>query len=147
MLADQIVPCGHLTFTLSLNTANLPRAPDWKSEAVSLIYKEHRRRQQVSNYQSISLLSVLSKCLEKLIFEPLYSHRNQFLQEHQSGFCQKDPTAYRLAHLIHRLVSALDDGKTAFTCFYDLSKAFDQVWDKGLLSKLHHFGIHGLCYY
>ena len=130
MVADEIAPCVHHMFTLSLRTANLP--PDWKSAIVSPVYKERGSRQQASNYRPISLLSVLSKCLEKVVFKPLYSHLNRFLPKHQSGFRQKDSTAYQLARLIHTLASALDDGKTAFACFYDLSKAFDRVWHKGL---------------
>ena len=118
-------------------------ASDWKSAIVSPVYKERGSRQQASNYRPISLLSVLSKCLEKVVFKPLYSHLNRFLPTHQSGFRQKDSTAYQLARLIHRLASALDDGKTAFACFYDLSKTFDRVWHKGLLAKLHHFGVRG----
>ena len=141
MVADEIAPCVHHIFTLSLRTANLP--PDWKSAIVSPVYKERGSRQQASNYRPISLLSVLSKCLEEVVFKPLYTHLNRFLPKHQSGFRQKDSTAYQLARLIHRLASALDDGKTAFACFYDLSKAFDRVWHKGLLSKLHHFGVRG----
>ena len=81
--------------------------------------------------------------MEKVVFKPLYSHLNRFLHKHQSGFRQKDSTVYQLAGLIHRLASALDDGKTAFGCIYDLSKAFDRVWHKGLLAKLHHFGVRG----
>ena len=88
MVADEIAPCVHHIFTLSLRTANLP--PDWKSAIVSPVYKERGSRQQASNYRPISLLSVLSKCLEKVVFKPLYSHLNRFLPKHQSGFRQKD---------------------------------------------------------
>ena len=108
MVADEIAPCVHHIFTLSLRTANLP--PDWKSAIVSPVYKERGSRQQASNYRPISLLSVLSKCMEKVVFKPLYSHLNRFLPKHQSGFRQKDSTAYQLARLIHRLASALDHG-------------------------------------
>ena len=70
--------------------------------------------------------------------------RHKFLPRHQSGFRRNDSTAYtELARLVHRLSSGLDQGKTVLACFYDLSKAFDRVWHKGLLAKLHHFGIHG----
>ena len=95
-----------------------------------------------TNYRPISLLSVLSKCFEKLVFKTLYYHLDQFLPIHQSGFCQRVSAAYQLTRLVHRLATAGDESNTALTCFYDLSKAFDRVWRKGLLAKLHHFGVH-----
>ena len=53
---------------------------------------------------------------------------------------QRDSTAHQLARLVHRLATAGDEGNTTLACLYDLSKAFDRVWHKGLLAKLHHFG-------
>ena len=93
------------------------------------------------SYRPISLLSVISKCLEKLVFKTLYSHLDEFLPIHQSGFRQRDSTAYQLARLVNRLATAGDEGNTTLACFYGLSKAFDRVWHKGLLAKLHHFGV------
>ena len=94
ILKDEIVHIYHI-FALSLTSGTLPT--DWKSATVTPIYKERGNRQVVTNYRPISLLSVLSKCLEKLVFKTLYSHLDQFLPIHQSGFCQRDSTAYQLA--------------------------------------------------
>ena len=133
------VHCVHHIFTLSLTSGTL--RTDWKSDSVTPIYKKRGNRQLATNYRPISLLSVLSKCLEKLVFKSLYSHLDQFLPIHQSGFRQRDSTAYQLARLVHRLATAGDEGNTTLACFYDLTKAFDRVWHKGLLAKLHHFGV------
>ena len=143
MLAKEIAPCVHHIFSISLSTGCLPT--DWKSAIVSPVYKERgsSKSQLTSNYRPLSLLSLLSKCLEKLVFKPLSAHLDKFLQIHQSGFRRNDSTAYQLARRVRRLSSGLDQGKTVLACFYDLSKAFDRVWHKGLLAKLHHFGIHG----
>ena len=104
ILKDEIVHCVHHIFTLSLTSGTLPT--DWKSATVTPIYKERGNRQVATNYRPISLLSVLSKCLEKLVFKRLYSHLDQFLPIHQSGFRQRDSTAYQLARLVHRLATA-----------------------------------------
>ena len=129
MLAEEIAPCVHHIFSISLSTGCLPT--DWKSANVSPVYKVSR--QVATNYRPISLLSVLSKCLEKLVFKPLYPHLDKFLPRHQSGFRRNDSTAYQLAWLVHRLSSELDQGKTVLACFYDLSKAFDRVWQRAFL--------------
>ena len=141
MLAEEIALCVHHIFSISLSAGCLPT--DWKSATVSPVYKERSSRQVATNYRPISRLNVLSKCLEKPVFKPLYAHLDKFLPRHQSSFRGSDSTAYQLARLVHRLSSGLDQGKTVLACFYDLSKAFDRVWHKGPLEKLHHFGIHG----
>ena len=38
---------------------------------------------------------------------------------------------------------ALDDGKEIRVVFFDISKAFDRVWHKGLIYKLQNIGITG----
>ena len=38
---------------------------------------------------------------------------------------------------------ALDQGKEVRVIFFDISKAFDKVWHKGLLHKLEKIGIRG----
>ena len=104
VLADEIAPYVHHIFSLSLHTATVPT--EWKSATVRPIYKERGSKQVATNYRPISLLSTLSKCLEKLIFRRLYSHLDPFLPSHQSGFRQKDSTAYQLARLRQPLMKA-----------------------------------------
>ena len=69
ILKDEIVHCVHHIFTLSLTSGTLPT--HWKSATVTPICKERGNRQVATNYRPISLLSVLSKCLEKLVFKTL----------------------------------------------------------------------------
>jgi hypothetical protein len=44
---------------------------------------------------------------------------------------------------VNEFGKALDDGKEVRVVFCDVSKAFDRVWHKGLLTKLKSIGIHG----
>jgi hypothetical protein len=41
------------------------------------------------------------------------------------------------------LSKALDEGKEIRVIFFDISKAFDRVWHRGLLFKLKKMGIVG----
>ena len=59
----------------------------------------------------------------------------------QSGFRRKDGTAHQLTRLVHEWSQALDKDQYVGTVFFDLKKAFDKVWHKGLLIKLEFAGI------
>ena len=45
--------------------------------------------------------------------------------------------------MLQQLSGAIEAGQCAFSCFYDLSKAFDRGWHAGLLCKLEHLGVRG----
>lgn len=139
LVADQITPCVHHIFALSLSTATLP--DEWKRANVTPIYKHRGKRSDPSNYRPISLLVVLSKALERIVHQALYAHLADFLPLHQSGFRPRDNCTYQLARIVHLLARGIDDGKRIATCYYDLTKAFDRVWHGGLLHKLHHLGV------
>lgn len=141
MVAEEITPCVHHLFQLSLTTGTLP--DEWKCAAITPVYKGRGSRQAPSSYRPISLLSVLSKVLERLVCAPLYEHLDKFLPLHQSGFRRHDNTTLQLARIVHQIAKAMQDGKMVYACLYDLSKAFDRVWHTGLLAKLAHFGVSG----
>ena len=118
ILKDEIVHCNsvHHIFTLRVTSRTLPFG--WKSVTVTPIYKERGNRQVATNYRPISLLSVLSKCLEKLVFKTLYSHLDQFLPIHQSGFQSLDFKVWISPERLHRMIPArsTDHGAQACHC-------------------------------
>ena len=64
---------------------------------------------------------------------------NKLLSPHNSGFHSGDGTVSQLLSITHKLTEALDNGKDVR--FFLLSKAFDNVWHKGVLFKLKRKGI------
>ena len=100
-------------------------------------------RSNPGNYRPISLLSATSKVLEKIVCEQLGEQVERHLPEKQSGFRKADGTVPQLTRLLHTMYEALDNGKNVFAVFYDLSKAFDRVWHRGLLAKMEHLGVTG----
>ena len=127
-------------FNMSLKDGNVPSA--WKEAHVSAIFKKGDPS-YVGNYRPISLLSNLDKILERLMFKHLYNYLLdiKFITPFQSGFIPGDCTVNQLTFLYNSFCKALDDGKEIRIVFFDISKAFDRVWHRGLLAKLNSIGL------
>ena len=98
-----------------------------------------------NNYRPISLLSVFSKILEKLMYDRLYQYLVKFklLYDFQFGFQKYKSTYMAIICLVDRLVSALEKGEIGIGIFIDFRKAFDTVDHAILLEKLNYYGIRG----
>ena len=129
-------------FNYSLTKSQVP--DKWKEANVCAIFKKGDKS-LVSNYRPISLLSNIEKVFERIIFKHVYNfiHENSILTHRQSGFRPQDSTVNQLAFLYNSYCEALDAGKEIRVVFFDVSKAFDRVWHKGLLEKLKSIGIDG----
>jgi len=137
-----IVPSLTRLINICLSTSIVPDM--WKKAHVIPIHKQGDRH-IFSNYRPISLLSVVSKILEKVVFKHVYNYfyATDLLSSHQSGFRPGDSTVNQLAYLYHTFCQAIDAKKDIKIVFCDVSKAFDKVWHKGLLYKLHKTGVRG----
>ena len=98
-----------------------------------------------SNYRPISLLSVFSKILEKLMYKRLYNflELHEVLYNLQFGFRASHSIDHALISLTESIKNTLDNKKYGCGIFIDLQKAFDTVNHQILLSKLEHYGIRG----
>ena len=99
-----------------------------------------------SNYRPISLLPAFSKIFEKVLLKQLiaYFNENSLFFGSQYGFRQGHSTEAAVVELIDRIATVMDQGKTPFSIFLDLSKAFDCLHHPILLEKLEHYGITGM---
>ena len=122
-------------FNLSLSQSVFPA--DWKQANVTPVF-ENGNAKEVENYRPISLLSIVSKCMERCIYKYVHNYllQNGGITPNQSGFTRGDSAINQLVEISNSFGKALDSGKEVRVVFCDISKAFDRIWHKGLLFKL-----------
>ena len=92
----------------------------------------------VCNYRRISLLCSMSKILQKLIYNRvvLFLNKQNFFNKYQLGFRKNHSTSHATSLLIGNIAEAFETKEHVLGIFLDLSKAFDIIDHKVLLSKL-----------
>jgi len=127
-------------FNRSLRSGVFPDS--WKTAHVTPIHKKSDKN-NCSNYRPISLLSCVGKLLERCVHHHIltYLKTNNLLTQSQSGFLPGDSTTNQLLCIYNDLLKSLDANCDSQAIFFDISKAFDKVWHKGLIHKIKGIGI------
>ena len=103
-------------------------------------------KDELSNYRSISNLSLISKIIERVVKSRLSDHltSNNLVNPHQSAYCKHHSTETALLYIHDHLINAISSRKISCLCLLDLSAAFDTVDHNILLTRLSSwFDIHG----
>ena len=108
----------------------------WKIAHVTLLHKKGPEN-LYDKYRPISLLSCVGKVLERCVHSRVlnYLNVNNIITPSQSGFMPGDSTVNQLTSIYHDLCTSFDQRITTQSIFFDISKAFDRQWHKGLLEK------------
>ena len=99
----------------------------------------------IENYRPISLLPVISKIFERVIFNQMndYFTLNNLFYDKQYGFRKYHSTELAALNVVDTIVNHMDNGNTPFAVYPDLSKAFDTLNHSILLDKLKFYGFRG----
>ena len=128
-------------FNTSIKLGEVPS--EWKHALVTPIPKSSDLS-SVSNYHPISLLSIISKILERHIHSLVLKHLNENypISAAQYGFLKGRSTTGALVTAIDEWHNYLENGYDVCTVFFDLKKAFDSVPHHALLEKLIHLNLN-----
>ena len=125
---------------MSLSSGVVPR--ELKIARVIPIFKTGDRG-LFNNYRPVSVLSIFSKLLERVMYNRLLNFLNKYniLSINQFGFRKNQSLA--LIHLYDKISTAIDNREYTVGIFLDHSKAFDTVNHEIMLAKLEHYGVRG----
>ena len=111
----------------------------------TLLTPVHKKdlREKVSNYRPISLLSIISKVMERCIHNRVYPILSALISKTQHGFLKKRSCVTQLLSVLHDIGKNLDNNKQVDMIYLDFSKAFDSVDYAILYRKLYAHGLRG----
>ena len=140
MSAHVITETVTYIYNLCIDKNYFPKA--FKQAKVIPIYKSGDNKDP-SNYRPISILSVLSKPLEKHINKHLLSYlkTNELIHPNQSGFREHHSCHTALTTLVDTFYKNINKNEFTGVLFVDFAKAFDVIDHDLILRKLTLYGL------
>ncbi|CAF1073509.1 unnamed protein product, partial [Brachionus calyciflorus] len=135
-----------ILFNASLKFGYVPK--NWKISKIIMIPKKDKPPDNVNSYRPISLISCMSKWLEKIINTKLTSwlEKNKLIPNCQSGFRKKMNTHDHFIRLYHSIIDGFNKQEKTGAVFFDLEKAFDKVNHYAILTKLKKLNVSPTIY-
>ena len=137
------MPVRYVPSLISLSF--LASVPDeWKLSQVPLL--KHGERSDLNNYRPISIVPVVAKVFERIIYDQLYSYltENNIVSSCQSGFRSLHSTATAPLEATDNWAYNIDQGNVNAVVFLDLKRAFDTVDHDIPLPKLKFYAVDGI---
>lgn len=119
------------------NQQHIP-AP-WKIGIVTPIPKPGKDARKVNNWRPITQVPAISKIYEKHIDTQIrkFCDTNKILDDDQFGFRSSRSTTLAAAKFTTQVIEGLNNKTPTFAVLLDLQAAFDVLWHKALVYKIH----------
>ncbi|XP_049330258.1 uncharacterized protein LOC111194348, partial [Astyanax mexicanus] len=143
-IAPDLLPFITHIINTSLSSGHVPSTFK-TARVVPILKKPTLDSLDVGNYRPVSLLSFLSKVLERAVYNQLslFLTQNNLQDPNQSGFKPAHSTETALIAVTEKLHAAKATNLSSVLILLDLSAAFDTVNHSILLSILTSLGITG----
>lgn len=110
----------------------------WREALVIAIPKPGKDLRRPENYRPISLLTHLSKILERIILTRLTSQLQErnIIPPEQAGFRPGHSSVHQILRLAEKVAAGFNLRDHTGILYIDVEKAFDKVWHDALLHKM-----------
>ena len=124
-------------------SCNFP--PSWREALVIPIPKPGKDTTKPENYRPIALTSCLCKTMERMVNARLVHslETTHAFSDEQCGFRKGRSTTDHLVRFETFVRESFAKEKHVVAIFFDLEKAYDTTWKRGILNKLHELGFRG----
>ena len=128
-------------YNLSWSNKQCPK--EWKTAEIVTIPKPGKDHSLTTSHRPISLLSCISKLMERMVQARLqdFLERRNLLHPSQAGFRKARSTIEQITRLTQHLIDGLQCRERSVTVYVDFTKAYDKVWRDRLWAKMGWLGI------
>ena len=120
-----------------IEAANFPS--ELKYVDITPVYEKNNGHKKEDD-KPVSIISVISKILERCLYDQIYKNIDNTLSRHQMGYRKRYSSPHLSIVMFEKWKENLDKGGECGAIFADLSKAFDCLQHDLLLATLNAYG-------